>query len=216
MHCVTAVSLYCVCLLKCGVKWILISQHRLTVYNQLCARVASPASQHFQIARNSAQNSFSMHTCQAHCSYSERGNRSEQYYTHPNKIIILNRGRVAEYFFLSCVLSVAKKGHHCQTPYYRILHHHVYQSNYPTAVVIFSFPIPDFCLFARQVERRKHACSSIIISSVTQRSNILFTCSRNEYVFLIHRCTNADISPYLLKYGYLEQETALFPHVCHH
>lgn len=68
VHCVTAVSLYCVCLLKCGVKWILISEHRLTVYNQLCARVASSARLHFQTARNSAQNSSSMHTCRAHCS----------------------------------------------------------------------------------------------------------------------------------------------------
>lgn len=168
----------------------MISEHRLTVYNQLCARVASPASQRFQIARNSAQNSSSMHTWRAHCSYSERGNRSEQYYTHPNKIIVLNRGRVAEYFFLSCVYLLPRQHSHCQTPYYRIFHRRVYQSNYPTAVVIFSFPVPDFCLFPRQVERRKHACSSIV-SSVTQRSNVLFTCSRNEYVFLIHRCTNA-------------------------
>lgn len=68
VHCVTALSLYCVCLLKCGVKWLLISEHRLTAYNQLCARVASSASLHSQIARNSAQNSSCMHTYSAHCS----------------------------------------------------------------------------------------------------------------------------------------------------
>lgn len=48
VHCVTAVILYCICLLKCGVKWILISEHRLIVHNQLCARVASSASLLFQ------------------------------------------------------------------------------------------------------------------------------------------------------------------------
>lgn len=40
VHYVTAVILYCICLLKCGVKWILISEHRLIVHNQLCARAA--------------------------------------------------------------------------------------------------------------------------------------------------------------------------------
>lgn len=109
------------------------------------------------------------------------GNRSEQYYTHLNKITILNRGRIAEYFFLSCALSVAREAparqyavvpSHCQTPYYRILHCCVYQSNSPSAVVIFPFPIPDFCLLPRQVEQRNHACSSSSISSVTKRSNV--------------------------------------------
>lgn len=33
----------------------------------------------------------------------------------------------------------------------------------------------------------------------------------NLHAFSINRNTNAGISHYLLKYGYLEQETALFP-----
>lgn len=68
VRCVTAVSLYCVCLLKCGVTWILISEHKLTVYNQLYTKAVSSSSLHFQIARNSAQNSSSMHTYSTHCS----------------------------------------------------------------------------------------------------------------------------------------------------
>lgn len=108
VHCVTAVILYCICLLKCGVKWILISQHRLIVYNQLCSRGAPSASLGFQDSGNPSQSSSSMHTI-VPLACSMRWNRSDQYYRQPDNITILNIFRTWACLFLSCGLSVARE-----------------------------------------------------------------------------------------------------------